>query len=158
MSVTHGVDIQIRAEDIDNLVRSISKHADKKSLRRELHRGLNKETKDIRGKMVEAIPAALPERGGLAAEVQGGIRSRIAAKSGKYAGVSMKFSHSSRDVRTLIGKRLRHPVFGNRSVWVDQTAGVDPAVFTGEFENQTSEIRDAIFKTLDEVARKVANI
>jgi hypothetical protein len=152
------VDVTVKSEDVANLVRAIRKHADAKALRRELYRGLNSATKGVRGEMIEAIPAALPRRGGLGARMQSMARSTTTAKGGKYAGVSLRFRSSGYDIRTLTGSRLRHPVFGNRRVWVEQTAGVEPAVFMGEFDKQKPEIQRAIVEVLDEVARKVTNI
>lgn len=148
----------INAGDVDNLVRAIRTHADAKALRRELYSGLNRATKGIRGEMIEVIPAALPRRGGLAEQMAAKVTSRTTAKSGKYAGVSMRFSSKGYDIRTLTGKRLRHPVFGNRSVWVEQSEGVDGDRFPDEFDQQKPEIQRAIVSVLEEVARKVTNI
>lgn len=152
------VDVDIRgADDIDKLVTAIRTHADAKALRKELYSGLNRVTKEIRGNLVEVIPAALPRRGGLAALMQTKTRARTTAKSGKWAGVSMRFEAKGHDIRTLTGKRLRHPVFGNRRVWVDQAEGVEPSVFMGEFEKQKPHIQDAILTVLNDVARKVTS-
>lgn len=149
------VDVRVDASDIDNLIRSIRKHGDRRALERELRAGLNRATKPVRGQLVEIIPAALPQRGGLAEQMKSKTTSRISAKSGKYAGVSMRFASRGHDIRTLTGKRLRHPVYGNRSAWVDQTAGVEPTVFVGEFEKQTPAIQRDIARVMEDVARKV---
>jgi hypothetical protein len=149
-------DFEIRgADDVADLVRAIRKHADAKALRKELYSGLNRVTKDIRGELIEVIPAALPRRGGLAELIQGSTTSRTTAKAGKWAGVSMRFQSRGHDVRTLVGKRLRHPVWGNRSRWVEQTKGVDPAVFTAKFDEQRPDVQREILRVLNEVARKV---
>lgn len=151
-------EVEIRgADDIGALVKRIREHADAKALRKDLYSGLNRATKEIRGQLIEVIPAALPRRGGLAEQMKARTTSRTTAKSGKYAGVSMRFSSRGHDIRTLTGKRLRHPVFGNRARWVDQTEGVEPSVFTGEFEKQKPEIQRAILAVLNDVARKVAD-
>lgn len=151
-------DFQIRgAEDVDALVRAIRTHADSKALRRELYSGLNRHTKEMRGRMIEIMPAALPKRGGLAAEFQKGTGSRTTAKSGKYAGISLRFTNKKHDIRTLTGKRLRHPVYGNRNRWVTQTKGVYPSVFVGAFEKQKPEILEAILDVMNGIARKVTS-
>jgi len=151
-------DFEVRgADDIDRLVRAIRSSADAKSLRRELYAGLNRASKGVRGQMIEVIPAALPRRGGLAAEFQATTTARTTAKSGKWAGVSIKFRSKGHDVRTLTGKRLRHPVFGNRNVWVTQTKGVDPTVFVGKFDEQEPEVLKAVLDVMNEVARKVTS-
>jgi hypothetical protein len=151
-------DFEVRGvEDVERLVRAIRTHADSKALRKELYSGLNRVSKGVRGQMIEVIPAALPKRGGLAAEFQKGTSARTTAKTGKWAGVSIRFSNKGHDIRTLTGKRLRHPVYGNRSAWVTQTKGVDPTVFTGKFDEQKPEVLKAVLDVMNEVARKVTN-
>ena len=148
----------VKSDDVDNLVRAIRTHADAKAIRRELYSGLNRATKGVRGQMIDAITDALPQRGGLAEQMASKMRTNTSAKSGKYAGVSLWFKSSGYDIRTLTGNRLRHPVFGNRNVWVDQTTGVDSEAFTGEFDKQKPDIQRAIVNVLEDVARKVTNI
>jgi hypothetical protein len=152
-------DFTIKSEDVDNLVRTIRTHADAKALRRELSVGLNRATKNVRGQMIDAIPNALPRGGGLAEQFKATTSAgTTSAKSGKYAGVSIRFRNKGYDIRTLTGQRLKHPVFGNRGVWVEQTAGVDPDAFAAEFEKQKPDVQRAIVRVLEDVARKVTNI
>ena len=152
------MEVTVKSADVDNLVRAIRTHADAKAIRKDLFRGLNHVGKESAKKMVDVIDEALPSRGGLAAEMQATIKSRVSAKSGKYAGVSLWFNAKGHDVRTLTGHRLRHPVFGNRSVWVDQTAGVDPEMFPGEFQRLRPDMTRAVNRVLEDIARKVTNI
>lgn len=151
-------DFEVRgAEDVDHLVRAIRTHASRKALQKELSSGLNRASKPIRAQMVDVIPNALPRRGGLAAQFQAKTSSRVAAKSGKWAGISVRFSNRGYDVRTLVGKRLRHPVFGNRERWVTQEAGVNASVFPKAFEKQKPELLQAVTRVTSEVARKVTS-
>ena len=152
------MEVTIKSEDVDNLVRAIRTHADAKAIRREMYRGLNSASKGVRSKMVDAIPNALPRSGGLAEQMKAKVSSRTTAKSGKYAGVSIRFASKGYDIRTLTGGRLKHPVFGNRGVWVEQTAGVNPEAFSGEFEQQKPDITRAVNRVLEDIARKVTNI
>lgn len=148
----------VKSDDVDNLVRAIRTHADAKAIRQEMFRGLNHIGKGIRPKMVDAIDEALPSRGGLAEEFKSTVSSRVSAKSGKYAGVSIWYKAKGHDIRTLTGQRLRHPVFGNRAVWVTQTAGVNPEAFPGEFDKQKPDMQRAVSRVLEDIARKVTNI
>lgn len=143
------------ADDVGDLVKAIRTHADAKALRRELNAGLNRATKQIRAQMVKALPDALPQRGGLAEQVQKRVSASTTAKSGKYAGVSMRFRSRGYDLRMITEGRIRHPVFG-RSAWVTQTTGVEPEAFMGEFDKQKPEIQEQIMRVLEDVARKVA--
>ncbi len=149
-------DFEIRgADDIDRVVKNIKTHADAKAIRREMFQGLNRSTKSVRAEMKDSIPRALPTSGGLAATVQKSTRFNTSAKSGKNAGVTIWARNKGYDIRTLTGKRLRHPVFGNRSVWVSQTAGVNPEVFEKSFEDQKPDIQRDVKRVMEEIARKV---
>ena len=152
------MEVSVTSDDVDNLVRALRTHADAKAIRRDLFRGLGGVAKDVRVKMVNVIPQALPRRGGLAGQFQAATSGRISAKSGKYAGISIWYKAKGHDIRTLTGARLRHPVFGNRAAWVEQTAGVDPKVFPAEFERQKPDIQRAVNRVLEDIARKVTNI
>ena len=144
-------------EQIDALVRTIREHADRKALQRELSAGLNSVTKHIRGQLVEAIPAALPRRGGLAATIQKSAKFNTSAKSGAWAGVTIWGKSKGHDMRTLTGRRLRHPVYGNRGVWVNQTRGVLPGVFLAKWEDQKPEVQRAMSEVLERIAQKIVD-
>lgn len=146
---------EFNADDIERLVRNIRGAANRKELEKQLRGGLNRVTKDIRGHLVQVIPATLPKRGGLANTIAQATKSRTSVKGGKWAGVSMVFSARGHDIRTITGKRLRHPVFGNRNAWVEQTKGVEPAAWTAEIEKQKPEISRAIVRVMQDVATNV---
>lgn len=143
------------ADDVDALVRRIRTHADAKVIRRELYAGLNRATKPVRDDMKASIAPSLPSRGGLAALVMAKVSLTTAAKSGKWAGVSIKARHKSYDLRRLNQGRLRHPVWGNRSVWVEQTKGVNPGFLDEAFKKSKPEITRDIQRVLADIARKV---
>lgn len=151
-------DLEFSADDLDRLVTNIKTHGNRKELEKQLRGGLNRASKDIRGQLTEVIPAVLPSRGGLANTIHEATKSRTSVKGGKWAGISMVFSAKGHDIRTITGKRLRHPVFGNRSVWVEQqTKGVEPAVWAAAIEDQTPEIRRALVSVLNDVTRKMVS-
>lgn len=149
-------DFEVRgAEDVDKLVRALARHADAKALRKELLAGLNRESKDVRAELKEAIPLALPRRGGLAAEVAKTTTFNASAKSGKYAGVTIWARNRKHDIRTLTGRRLRHPVFGNRNTWVTQTEGVNGDALGEKFQDQKPNIQRALYRVMEDIARKI---
>lgn len=151
------MEVIVTSSDVDSIVRAIRANADAKAIRRDLYRGLNSVTKPVRSKMVDAIPNALPTGGGLASQMQSMVSGRASAKGGRYAGVSIRYTSKGYDIRTLTAGRLRHPVFGNSDVWVDQTAGVHPDEFTKVFEREKPIMRRAVLRVLDDIARKVTN-
>jgi hypothetical protein len=153
------MEVTVTSDDVDNLVRALRTHADAKAFKRDLYRGLSAVARDkVRPKMVDVIDEALPTRGGLSGEIRESIRARISAKGGQYAGVSLFYTAKAHDVRLLTNRRLRHPVFGNRSAWVEQTAGVNPEVFTDRFDQLKPDIARAVNEVLEDIARKVTNI
>jgi hypothetical protein len=149
-------DFEIRgAEDIGALVKRINTHADSKALKRELNAGLNRSTKDVRGELSDAIPDVLPESGGLAATFKSATKFNTSAKSGKWAGVTIWGRARGHDVRTLTGRRLRHPLFGNRRYWFNQTAGVNPGALEDRFEDQKRDVQRDVVRVMEEIGRKV---
>jgi hypothetical protein len=150
-------DIELRgADDVAALVRRIRTHADAKAIRKDLYSGLSRATKEVREDMKASIPPSLPSRGGLAAQIHRDAGTfRTSAKGGRWAGVSIFAKSKGHDLRRLNQGRLRHPVFGNRSVWVQQTAGVIPGFLDEPFEKSKPEVARGIQQVLDEIARKV---
>lgn len=149
-------EVEIRgADEVDALVRRIRTHADAKAIRKELYAGLNRVTKPVREDMKASIGPSLPSRGGLAALVMGRASLTTSATSGRNAGVRIRARHKDYDLKRLNAGRLRHPVFGNRSVWVEQTAGINPGFLDDSFEKQKPEIARGIQRVLDDIARKV---
>lgn len=150
------MDITLRGtEDVDALVRRIRTHADAKALRKELYAGLNRVTKPVREDMRASIGPSLPSRGGLAALVMAKASLTTSATAGRNAGVRIRARHKEYDLKRLNEGRLRHPVFGSRSVWVEQTAGINPGFLDESFEKQKPEIARGIQRVMDDIARKV---
>lgn len=143
------------AEDVDALVRRIRTHADAKALRKELYAGLNRVTKDVRGDMKANIGPSLPSRGGLAALVMAKVSLTSGAVAGKNAGARIRARHRSYDLKRLNAGRVRHPVFGNRTAWVEQTAGVNPGFLDEAFDKNKPEVTRGVQRVLAEIARKV---
>lgn len=142
-------------DDVDALVRRIRTHADAKALRKELYAGLNRVTKPVREDMKASIGPSLPSRGGLAALVMAKVSLTTSAAAGRNAGVRIRARHKSYDLKRLNEGRLRHPVWGNRQVWVEQTAGVDPGFLDEAFDKNKPEVTRGIQRVMSEIARKV---
>lgn len=143
------------ADDVDALVRRIRNSANSKELRRELYKGLNSVTKDVREDMKASIPPSLPSRGGLAALTFAKVSLTSGAVSGRNAGVRIKARHRNYDLKRLNEGRLRHPVFGNKKVWVEQTAGINPGFLDDAFDRKKPEVTRAVMHVLETIARKV---
>ena len=150
-------DVELRgADDVDALVRRIRTHADAKELRKELYAGLNRVTKGVREDMKASIGPSLPSRGGLAALVMAKASLTSTASTGRNAGVRIRARRrDGGDLKRLNEGRLRHPVFGNREAWVQQTAGVDGGFLDEAFDKNKAEVARGVQRVMADIARKV---
>ena len=121
-----------------------------KELTKQLRREMRAEAKPTIQDIKSYARAILPNRGGLADRVAGqsyGLRSSFTNK-----GVGIKFVATMRmkSLKDIDAGRLRHPVFGNRDVWRQQS--VTPGFFTGPIEDDVPRIRAAIVKAMERTA------
>jgi len=121
-------------------------------LRRELLRGIRESNKPTIARIRERADAELPHSGGLAEQV---ASNRIATRSrlsGRSAGVRITMT-GRMSLSSLNAGRLRHPVFGNRSVWVQQS--VPAHWFDDPVREDLPQIRQKIDGVMKDVARKI---
>jgi hypothetical protein len=121
-------------------------------LRRELLRGIRTGVKPTIPAIRESARSELPARGGLAALVAGssfGVRTRLTG-----AGAGVRIQGTGRIGLASLNKgRLRHPVFGNRDVWVSQQ--VPEGWFDRPIEEDIPHIRAAVDRAMSDVSRKI---
>ena len=123
-----------------------------KVIAKELRKALRDEVKPTIQDIRAYARAILPNRGGLADRVAAqkfGARTSFAAKGGavKIVGAGMK------SMKSIDAGKLRHPVFGNRKVWVPQS--VTPGFFTGPIEDDLPKIREGIQRAMDRTAEQL---
>ncbi len=148
------MEIQVRASHQLVAVSRALKDADK-ALTRELLRGLQRATKDIRADMKRSAYDNLPREGGLNEEVAGSRFSTQTRRTGRDPGVRIAvLGKRIRDMRSLDAGRLRHPVYGNRDVWVNQS--IPPGVFSIPFEQAAPAVRREVVRVMDDVAAQIA--
>lgn len=131
------------------------KESGDKGLRKELLRGINRSLKPAKAKVKEAARRDLPRGGGLnvfVASARIGSRTRVA---GRNPAVFLTGRKSGHDLRAIDRGRVRHPVFGNREVWVNQE--VKPGWWSQTLAGEVPAIRRGVIDTLDDVARRLAN-
>ena len=120
-------EVSIRgAEDLAKAAKQIKEMGDK-TLRRELTRAIREASKPAQAAIRASALEELPKRGGLAAKV---ASSRVTTKirtSARTAGVRIQATNLH-DIAAMNRGRLRHPVFGNKNVWVNQK--IKPGWFT----------------------------
>ncbi len=143
---------QQAADELELLGRRL-KSADKQ-LRKDLLREIRAEGKptvdDIKGE----ARSTLPSSGGLASLVARqsyGVRTRM---SGKGAGIRIQGTgRSVRGLRSLDAGTVRHPVYGNRGVWVSQS--VAPGFFTRPIEADLPRFRKAVTDAMEKTANDI---
>lgn len=134
-----------------------------KSIKLELQRGFREAGKPLVKDIKAGVLATFPNRGGLAnlaAKSTIGIRTRF---SGKNAGVRVQATgKKGRSVTTRTLKSIdesgswRHPVWGNRKVWKDQSDGMAQGWFGEEIEDQAPQIRGDLIKAMNRAAERIA--
>jgi hypothetical protein len=127
-----------------------------KELKKQLLRGFREAGKPVIREIRASALEKLPRGGGLAALVAGsqiGVRTRL---GGNTVGVQIRGTNRSlQGLRRLDRGELRHPVFGNREVWVGQGGSVTPGWFSKPIESSEGRIRSHMASVLNEVAAKV---
>lgn len=122
-----------------------------KGLKRELRAGLTRETKQVRADMRKAIAPALPQRGGLAADVQRSTRFTTSISTSSNPSVRIK-ARGRRSIRRMNATgTFRHPVFGKRDTWVSQYAPRLPRFLDKPFEASRPELQQAVLQAVTRV-------
>jgi hypothetical protein len=132
------------------------KNAGERGLRNELNKRLRETAKPLIQQTREAARRELPKRGGLAEQVAS-TPQRIKVATGRDPGVFILVSKRA-GVRATNRGLLRHPVYGNREVWVDQKVAAgwfDATLDTGVVFVRKA-IDDALQTMFDEIAREAA--
>ena len=122
-----------------------------KGLKRELRTGLTRETKQVRADMRKAIVPALPQRGGLAADVQRSTRFTASVSTSSNPSVRIK-ARGRRSIRRMNATgTFRHPVFGRRDAWVTQGASGLKGFLDKPFEKSKPELQQAVLQAITRV-------
>lgn len=147
------IDYSIRgAEDFIRLSKAL-KHTGRTGLRKELNKGLKRAAKPLIPKTRAEALRRLPRRGGLAATVAREPQ-RVQVRSGaETAGVRIVVGKRAGGARAANKGLIRHPVFGNRDVFVDQP--VPPGWFDLPLQHSTPEVRRDLYRVLEDIAEQV---
>lgn len=140
------------ADQLTVLAARLKDEADR-GISRELSAGLLAATKPMRAAARRNARDVLPATGGLNKEM---ARSKMTVVR-RYTGheVGVRIGTASHDPRIDAG-RLRHPVFGNREVWVQQT--VPAEWFTRPMEESAPLALIAVDRTMRHVVDRVEGL
>jgi hypothetical protein len=127
------------------------KEAGQTGLRKELNKGLREATKPLIAQ-TRVAASRLPQRGGLAARVAK-TPQRVQVRTGRDPGVRIVVPKSSSGARAADAGQVRHPVFGNRKVWVTQK--VTGGWFSDTLRDGASVVRPKLRDALEAIADRV---
>lgn len=129
------------------------KHAGRTELRKELNTGLRRAAKPLVAQTRAEALRRLPSGGGLARRVAKEPQ-RIQVRTGtKTAGVRIVVGKKRGAAKAANRGVIRHPVFGNRDVWVNQS--VPPGWFDKTIKRNVPQIRRELEQVLDDIAERV---
>ena len=140
------------ADDFFKLSKAL-KAAGRTDLRRELHTGLRRAARPLVAKTRAEARRRLPKRGGLAERVAK-TPQRVQVRTGNQtAGVRIVVGGGSNAARGANSGAFRHPVFGNRDVWVTQR--VTPGWFDEPLRKSAPEVRRDLERAMQDMADKI---
>jgi hypothetical protein len=149
------VDISVQgANELAVIVRRLKEIGDK-DLRKELYAGINRATKPLKQDVKEAAARDLPQRGGLASVIASSKLTTAKRGGGRNPGVRITGKLAGHDLSSIDRGRLRHPVFGNKNVWVNQT--VAAGFFSKTIEAGAPKVRAELLDVLESVARRLVD-
>lgn len=128
------------------------KEAGRTDLRKELLAGIREAGKTVIPDIKRAAASTLPRSGGLAAQVASqaySVRTSLALSGAKVSIVG----RGMKGLRDIDAGRVRHPVFGDRSTWVQQS--VTPGFVSQTVASKASAVRDEVEGAMDKVAREI---
>lgn len=146
-------DFEVRGADEFLRLSKALKQAGRTDLRKELNNGLKRAARPLIPKVRAEALRRLPQSGGLAARVaKSPIRVQVRTGS-KNAGVRIVVPGSAKGARSANQGFIRHPVFGNRNVWVEQS--VRAGWFDDPLKASAPEVRPELERALENVAEQV---
>lgn len=140
------------ADDFLKLSKAL-KRAGRTDLRKELNNGLKKTARPLIPKAKAEARRRLPQRGGLARQI-GRVPIRVQVRTGaQTAGVRIVVPGSAKGARSANKGFIRHPVFGNRQVWVEQQ--VPPGWFDDPLRDSAPAVRRDLLEAIETMAEQV---
>lgn len=152
-------------EGLASLVRAIRAEEDGRHLRKELAKNMRAALRpaaaEAKSSIMAMSSAGLPTSPALRSTVAKKIRPEVKL-GGRWSGARVK-AFKTKNVRNFPNapKRLnraggwRHPVYGNREVWVQQRGKVD--WFDRSFEGRESHYKAAVEAAMENMARRIAS-
>ena len=149
-----AADFEITGTDDFLKLSKALKRAGQGDLRKELNKGLKKAAEELIPLAREAARDELPSAGGMNERVAK-ARMRVKVSTGRDPGVSIVAGRPGSGARGAEFGKVRHPVFGNRDVWVTQA--VPAHWLTDTISRSRHLVVPKLEEALERVARKVVD-
>lgn len=121
-------------------------------LKRELSKRIRQATEPLKAEIAASALAKLPKAGGLAQLIAESKTTTTVTLAGNKTGVRLR-TRSPRSIKTIDQGKVRHPVYGNRKVWVDED--VKPDFWTEPVEKSKPEITAAVNTAVHSVLEEI---
>lgn len=128
------------------------KSAGRGDLRKELNRALRDAAKPMIPKARASARARLPTRGGLADRVARAPQ-RVQVRTGRDPGVRIVAGNKGSGARSAEQGTVKHPVFGNKNVWVVQQ--VPAGWFSEPLLEEAAAVRRELVTALEDLAQRI---
>lgn len=142
--------VEIRGAEQLRVLAKALKGAGQKDLQRELSKGITDAVKPVREAVKQSAVQNLPQHGGLNRKV---ARSQFRTVR-RSQGVKLT-ARNAYALEQLNRGRWRHPVYGNRSVWVSQFDVQSVGWWTKPTERVGPQARQEVLRAMDRVVRKI---
>jgi len=148
--------------DLRKLSKQLRTVGDAKVIRRESTKRLRAAARPAQQRVKAAargLPAKGPKSSGLRRRTANAITTQV-RMSGRMAGVNIRIPTSRMGGLSVLPQRMnagrwRHPVYGNREVWVTQTSRA--GWFDRTLQMQGPGVRREIKRVLDDIERKLGD-
>lgn len=124
-----------------------------KGLRRELLASMRAAGRPLAEKVRQSARDNLPKRGGLNEWVADSKISPRNSLTGKRVGMRIVATKGKHDLEDIDKGSVRHPVFGNRRRWAEQS--VPSGFFTQPLEESAPEVQAALLVAMEATARQI---
>lgn len=122
--------------------------------RKELLRAIQAGTKELKADVKASARSSLPSGGGLNEVIARSPISTRTRTTGNSVGVRIVASGKPlRDIESTDRGRLRHPVFGNRRAWVNQT--IPAGWFTRPLQDGAPTVRKHLLTAMEQIVRNI---
>ena len=142
------------AERLHVVAKQLKEMGDKETTKA-MTKGIREALKPFKAELKQSALATLPRRGGLARMVANTKITNRTSTTRSGASVRVRgVNASARGQLALMDKgKVRHPLYGNRSVWVTQS--VHPGWWSTPANAQLPKIRSEVMHAIEQAAKRI---